>query len=77
MQFIPFICAFYAFETPLFYNHYDCEGDFIVILFVVRTHQGDPLGRALFALTHFKALHFTISRFLSYLFPSIADDITS
>jgi hypothetical protein len=27
MEFIPFVCAFYAFEFPLFYNHCNCEGD--------------------------------------------------
>ncbi len=77
MQFIPFICAYYAFETPLFYNHYNCEADVIVIPSIVGTDQGDPLGRALFALTHFKALHFIASHFPSYLFPSIVNDITS
>jgi hypothetical protein len=29
------------------------------------THQGDPLGEALFALAHFKALHFIASHFPS------------
>jgi hypothetical protein len=31
-------------------------------------------GGALFALGHFRALHFTISHFPSCLFPSIVDD---
>jgi hypothetical protein len=35
--------------------------------------QGDPLGRTLFALSHFKALCFTPNHFLN-LFSSIADD---
>jgi hypothetical protein len=39
------------------------------------TCQGDPLGGALFALAHFKALCFIIHRFSSYLFPSITSDI--
>jgi hypothetical protein len=38
------------------------------------TCQNDPLGRALFILTHFKILCSTTSRFFSYIFPSIAND---
>jgi hypothetical protein len=34
----------------------------------------DPLGGALFVLSHFKALCFTTNHFPSYLFPSIAND---
>jgi hypothetical protein len=75
MQFTTFICAFYAFEFPLFYNHHNREINVIVILFAMRTCQGDPLGRALFALTHFKALRFIASDFPSCLFLSIIDDI--
>ncbi len=26
IQFIPFVCAFYAYESPLFYCHRNCEG---------------------------------------------------
>jgi hypothetical protein len=37
--------------------------------------QGDHLKGALFALTHFRPLHFTINFFPFYLFPSIIDDI--
>jgi putative effector of murein hydrolase len=37
-------------------------------------HQGDPLGGALFTLTHFKVLRFIANHFPSYLFPSIIDD---
>jgi hypothetical protein len=39
------------------------------------TCQGIPLGRALFALAHFRALCSIASHFLLYLFPSIANDI--
>jgi hypothetical protein len=28
IQLIPFVRAFYAFESPLFYNHRNCEGDY-------------------------------------------------
>jgi len=52
IQFIPFVHAFYAFENPLFYSHYNCGGDVTVIPFAMGTCQGDPLGRALFALVH-------------------------
>jgi hypothetical protein len=31
MQLIPFVHAFYAFESPLFYNHRNHEGDITVI----------------------------------------------
>jgi hypothetical protein len=37
------------------------------------THQNDPMGGALFTLTHFRALRST-SHFPSYLFSSIAND---
>jgi hypothetical protein len=37
--------------------------------------QGDPLGGALFALAHFKALRSTINHFPYCLFPSIINDI--
>ncbi len=31
IQLIPFVHAFYAFESPMFYNHHNHEGDIIVI----------------------------------------------
>ncbi len=74
MQLITFFCAFYAFDSPMFYNHHNHEGDVIVIPFTMGTYRGDPLGGALFALAHFKALHFIVSHFSSCLFPSIVDD---
>ncbi len=37
IQFIPFIRAFYAFKSPLFYNHHNCEGNIIVIPFIMGT----------------------------------------
>jgi hypothetical protein len=64
---------FYAFEYHLFYSHHNCEGDVTVIPFVMGTRQGDHLGRALFALAQFRALHFTPLCFISCLFPSITD----
>jgi len=75
IQLIPFVRAFYAFESPLFYSHHNCDGDVIVIPSTMGTCQGDPLGGALFVLVHLKALHSTFNHFPSYLFPSIIDDI--
>jgi hypothetical protein len=64
--------SYYVFK--FFYSHCNHESDVIVILFAMGTYQGDPLEGALFTLTHFKALCFIVSHFLSYLFPSIADN---
>jgi len=54
MQLIPFVHAFYAFEFPLFYNHHNCDDNVVVIPSAMGTHQGDPLGKALFALAILK-----------------------
>jgi hypothetical protein len=75
IQLIPFVRAFYAFESPMFYNHYNCEGEVTVIPFAMGTYQGDPLGGALFVLAHFKALRSTTSYFPFCLFSSITYDI--
>jgi len=75
IQLILFVRAFYAFESPLFYSHHNCDGDVIVIPSIMGTCQGDPLGGALFALIDLKKLYFTFNHFPSYLFPSIIDDI--
>jgi hypothetical protein len=37
MQFIPFVRAFYAFESPLFYNHCNHENNVTIILFAMGT----------------------------------------
>ncbi len=48
----------------------------IVIPFAMGTCQGEPLGKALFALiAHFVALRSIVSCLFSCLFPSIVDDI--
>ncbi len=44
IQFIPFVKAFYAFETLLFYNHRNHEGDVTIIPFTMGTCQGDFWG---------------------------------
>jgi hypothetical protein len=59
--------------NPSFYNHHNREGDVTIIPSTMGTRQSDPLGGALFALAHFKALRSTTSHFPSYLFPSIVD----
>jgi hypothetical protein len=41
----------------VFYSHHNHEGDVIVIPFTMGAHQDNPLGGALFTLTHFRALH--------------------
>jgi hypothetical protein len=74
IQFIPFVRAFYAFESPLFYNHHNHEGNIIVIPSIMGTRQGGPLGRALFILAHFRALCSITNHFPSYVFSSIVDD---
>ncbi len=56
IQLIIFVCAFYAFEYPILYSHYNREGIIIVIPFAMGTHQGDLVGKALFVLAHFLAL---------------------
>jgi hypothetical protein len=44
IQFMPFVCAFYAFKSLLFYNHFNPEGDVTIIPSAMGIHQGDPLG---------------------------------
>jgi hypothetical protein len=67
--------TFYTLEYPLSYSHNNCDGDVIVVPSTMGIHQRDFLGGALFALTHFRALHSIASHFPSYLFWSIANDI--
>jgi hypothetical protein len=40
IQFIPFVHTFYAFESPLFYNHHNREFDVIIIASTMGTCQG-------------------------------------
>jgi hypothetical protein len=41
---MPFVRAFYAFESLLFYSHRNRESDVIIIPSAMGIHQGDPLG---------------------------------
>jgi hypothetical protein len=75
IQLIPFVCAFYEFESPLFYSHHNRDGDVIIIPSAMGTRQRALLRGALFSLIHFRAISFTTSHFFFCLFPSIADDI--
>ncbi len=77
IQLIPFVHAFYAFESLMFYNHRNREGDVTIIHFAMGTRQCDPLGGELFTLAHFMVLHSIASHFPFCLFPSIETTFTS
>jgi hypothetical protein len=38
IQLIPFVYAFYAFESPLFYSHHNRENEGTIIPFAMGTH---------------------------------------
>jgi len=69
--------VFYAFEFPIFYSHHNHENNIIIVPSILGTHQYGPLGTTLFALTHFRALCFTINHFPSYLFHLLQKTFTS
>ncbi len=69
IQLIPFVNAFYAFESPSFYSHHNHDGDVTIIPSTMETRQGDPLGGALFVLIHLRALPSTTSHFSSCFHP--------
>ncbi len=75
IQLIPFVCEFYTFESPLFYNHHNRERDVIIIPSTMGIRQGDPFEPTLFILTHFRALCSIANHFFSCLFLFIANDI--
>jgi hypothetical protein len=77
IQLIPFVHAFYTLKSPLFYSHNNRDGDVIIIPFAMGTCQGDPLRRALFTLTHFRALHFIASHFLLIYFDPLQMTFTT
>jgi hypothetical protein len=70
-----FVRAFHAFEYLLFYSHHSHESNLLIIPSTMKTHQGNPLGGALFALAHFRALRSIVCNFPSCLFLSIANAI--
>jgi hypothetical protein len=53
IQFIFIVCAFYAFESPLFYSHHNHEGKVMVISFAMGTRQGDPSKKGTFCFSSF------------------------
>jgi hypothetical protein len=53
IQLIPFVCAFYAFEFALFYNHCNHEGDVTIIPFAMGIRQGDILKRGIILFNPF------------------------
>jgi hypothetical protein len=57
--------------SPLFYSFFNRECDVTIIPSTMGIHQVDPLGGALFALAHLRALHSTTNHFPFCLFPSI------
>jgi hypothetical protein len=74
IQFIPFVYAFYTFEYLMFYSHHNRDDNVLIIPSIIGTCQNDLFKKALFALTHFKALHFLINNFPSCSFPFITND---
>jgi hypothetical protein len=46
-----------------------------MISFIMGTYQGDPLGGAIFELSHFKVLFSTTNHFFLGLFSSIVNDM--
>jgi hypothetical protein len=44
IQLIPFVHAFYAFKSLLFYSHHNHESDVTIIPFAMGIPQGDPVG---------------------------------
>ncbi|KAL2634830.1 hypothetical protein R1flu_006309 [Riccia fluitans] len=73
-QLFPFVHSFYACRSPLYFSHRSHEDEVSLLSSESGTHQGDPLGGALFALAHLRALRTTASEHPLCLFPSLADD---
>jgi hypothetical protein len=53
MQLVPFVCAFYAFESPLFYNHHNHESDVTVVPFNMEIHWGDFFKKGTICISTF------------------------
>ncbi|KAL2644563.1 hypothetical protein R1flu_012150 [Riccia fluitans] len=69
----PFVRSFYSQHSPLYFVMGTCTGD-ISTLFSRGHTSGDPLGGALFALGHLRALCSTAAAHPLCIFPSYADD---
>ncbi|KAL2630334.1 hypothetical protein R1flu_015020 [Riccia fluitans] len=70
----PFVRSFYSQSSPLYFSMGTRTGDISTLLSEVGTRQGDPLGGALFALGHLRALRATMPQHPDCIFPSYADD---
>ncbi|KAL2653691.1 hypothetical protein R1flu_021819 [Riccia fluitans] len=73
-QLFPFVRSFYAHRLPLFFSHCFREDEVSLLSSESSTRQEDPLGGALFALAHLRALRIVASEHPLCLFPSLADD---
>jgi len=69
VQFIPFLCLFYAIESPLYYSQHKHESNVIIIPSTMGTHQATPRKGTI------RSLFSTTKCFPSCLFPIIIDDI--
>jgi hypothetical protein len=76
-QLIHFVRVFYAFETPLFYNHRNHDDNVTVIPSAMGIRQCDPLGGVLFVLVHFRALCSIVNRFPPNYFHPLQMTFTS
>ncbi|KAL2629302.1 hypothetical protein R1flu_013988 [Riccia fluitans] len=73
-QFFPFVHFFYARCLPLYFSHCSREDEVSLFSSELGTRQGDPLGGALFALAHLRALRTMALEHPLCMFPSLADD---
>lgn len=71
---IPFVYRFYCTAALLFYLDHLSIGSFMTIMSKSDTHQGDPIGGALFAMAHLRAIRALSTTFPGCMFLSIGDD---
>jgi hypothetical protein len=74
-QLFPFVHWFYTHQSPLYFSKASRHRDLIVISFEFGTWEGDPSGRMLFALVHFRTFHPTSTSHPTCVFPSLVDDM--
>ncbi|KAL2612956.1 hypothetical protein R1flu_024648 [Riccia fluitans] len=73
-QLFPFVHYFYSRHSPLYFSHCSREDEVTLFSSESSTRHGDPLGGALFALAHLRALRTMASEHSLCLFPYLADD---
>ncbi len=71
-QLFPFVCVFYALESPLFFSHHSLLRDLFILLSSIGMHQVDPFVKPFIALAHFHVLCCFLKVFPSCFFPSLA-----